>query len=324
MGALVISLDFELFCGIRDHRTIDEYRLNLEGVELAVNQILKLFEKYEIAATWGTVGLLMCADKEEALNFVPSQKPSYKISNLSPYKYLNEQTLETRYHFAPQLVSKIVSTPNQELASHTFSHYYCLEDGQKTQDFQDDLKSATKVAKVKFNNELKSLIFPRNQFNKEYLKEISREGFISYRGNEDNFLNRPTKGSGIKTLQRALRLLDSYINITGSNSYNIQNQGHKLVDLKASRFLRPYSNKLKVIEFLKIRRIKKSMLKAAKKNEVFHLWWHPHNFGKNINENIHNLEEILKYYIWLKDKYAYESHSMYSLATSLKSEGTKL
>ena len=49
---------------------------------------------------------------------------------------------------------------------------------------------------------------------------------------------------------------------------------------------------------------------AAKNNRSYHLWWHPHNFGYFSEENMSYLEDILKHYSELKDKYGYESNSM--------------
>jgi len=31
---------------------------------------------------------------------------------------------------------------------------------------------------------------------------------------------------------------------------------------------------------------------AAENNCIYHLWWHPHNFGNNKNENLQNLERV--------------------------------
>ena len=51
MGQFVISLDFEKFWGIRDKRTIKDYKLNLENVDIIVLELLKLFEEEKIHAT---------------------------------------------------------------------------------------------------------------------------------------------------------------------------------------------------------------------------------------------------------------------------------
>jgi hypothetical protein len=35
------------------------------------------------------------------------------------------------------------------------------------------------------------------------------------------------------------------------------------------------------------------MKRAANANEVYHLWWHPHNFGHYPEESLKALEQIL-------------------------------
>jgi hypothetical protein len=67
-------------------------------------------------------------------------------------------------------------------------------------------------------------------------------------------------------------------------------------------------------ESLKMRRLKNSMLRAARERSLFHLWWHPHNFGKNIEENMCQLESILIYYSELKTKYGMLSRTMNEVA----------
>ena len=57
-GALVISLDFELHWGVRDKCAPDgPYRENLLGARKAIPRILDLFEEFDVAATWATVGI---------------------------------------------------------------------------------------------------------------------------------------------------------------------------------------------------------------------------------------------------------------------------
>lgn len=63
------------------------------------------------------------------------------------------------------------------------------------------------------------------------------------------------------------------------------------------------------------------MKHAAKHNKVFHLWWHPHNFGSNMDQNFKNLEKILTMYQALNKKYGFMSHSMESLVEKLEKDG---
>jgi hypothetical protein len=65
---------------------------------------------------------------------------------------------------------------------------------------------------------------------------------------------------------------------------------------------------------LRIARIKNSMTHAAKNNQVFHLWWHPHNFGINRKENLAALLELIAHYKKLHDEYGMESATMQEAA----------
>jgi hypothetical protein len=38
------------------------------------------------------------------------------------------------------------------------------------------------------------------------------------------------------------------------------------------------------------------MKRAARANEVYHLWWHPHNFGNYPEQSLKALEQILRGY----------------------------
>jgi hypothetical protein len=75
-------------------------------------------------------------------------------------------------------------------------------------------------------------------------------------------------------------------------------------------FLRPYLARLSLLEGLKVRRINKAMSDAAKHGKNFHLWWHPHNFGLNQENNLKNLKEILEHYQYLSTEYKMLSLTM--------------
>ena len=49
---------------------------------------------------------------------------------------------------------------------------------------------------------------------------------------------------------------------------------------------------------------------AAKNESGYHLWWHPHNFGKNVFYNMKNLETIIYHYKKLRDNYGLASMTM--------------
>ena len=320
-GKFVISLDFELMWGVRDKRTINDYGKNISGVHNVIPELLKTFSKYQISATFSTVGFLFFQNKEALINSLPAEKPNYSDSNLSPYhNYLNQvgaDAVNDPFHYAPSLINEIIKYPEHEIGTHTFSHYYCLEDGQSVQEFTEDIKSAIKTAN-KYNLETTSLVFPRNQFNETYLKACEKLGILCYRGNEYSWLYKAKNGEQESKLRRALRLLDAYINISGHNCYDKQFlKSNYPVNIPSSRFLRPYSKSLKFFENQRLNRILTGMTHAAKNNLMYHIWWHPHNFGVNQQENFLFLNKILEHYSKLQKTYNFQSITMSGLAKEL-------
>ena len=309
-GSLTISLDMELYWGMRDAQSLDSYRENLAHAHKVIPSILALFEKYQIHATWAIVGFLFFNNKEELLQNLPPRIPSYSNDLFNPYIYLKNNELEEKYHFAPEAISLIKSTAFQEIGTHTYSHYFALEKGQTNFEFKDDIDYAIK-AQAKLGLKCRSIVFPRNQYNDEHLSILSSLGIHYYRGNAQSWLYKPRNYKAETFGIRIIRLADAYFNLTGYNTFtNPQSNARGLKNIPASIFLRPYISFLKIFEPLRFRRIKNAMLHAAKNKENYHIWWHPHNFGKNTNENLLFLEKILKQYSIYKSQYGFESRSM--------------
>ncbi len=321
-GYFLISLDFELYWGVRDCKPLDSCRERMEKVREVVRRMIALFSEYEVKATFATVGMLMAESKDELLDFVPDNKPLYDATHLSPYNGYLGQMPETdmHLHFAPDLVEAIQKSPGLEIGSHTFSHYYCLADGQDAASFEDDLRSHLKLAE-KRGIKLKSLVFPRNQYNKAYLDICRKLGIEVFRGNESSWIYSARNDEQETPLRRAIRLTDAYLNISGHHTYKpgeMVEQG--LFNFPSSRFLRPARPINPVLEGLRLRRITRAMDYAAKHGEVFHLWWHPHNFSENTEANFAFLERILQHYQALHAKYDFESLNMGELAARLQPE----
>ena len=317
-GVFVISLDFELYWGMRDVISIEGYSANLDGTPNAVEEMLELFKKYDTHVTWATIGFLFCKDKKEVKKYSPTKLPNYKNDEINLYNYMEQNPIKPEYHFAPKSIDLITSYPNQEMATHTFSHYYCLEEGQDEASFYADLEACKKIAEVK-DIKLTSLVFPRNQYNESYLGVIEKAGITSYRGNERGWIYEAASEEEKKTpLKRALRIFDSYVNLSGFHTYKFEEIAkQRPFNIPASRFLRPYSAKLSFLDGLRLKRITNAMTYAAQNGELFHLWWHPHNFGVNTKENIAFLTKILKHYKLLEKQFGMKSLTMNEVGQSL-------
>ena len=62
----IISLDFELIWGMHTGDIVNNsYNKNIKGGREAITDLLNLFEKYGIRATWAVVGLMFAENVEE-------------------------------------------------------------------------------------------------------------------------------------------------------------------------------------------------------------------------------------------------------------------
>ena len=70
----------------------------------------------------------------------------------------NLDKIDKKLVYGNTLVELVQNTKNQEIGTHTFSHFYALEPLQNQEDFFADLEAAKNIAKSK-NIELKSFVF---------------------------------------------------------------------------------------------------------------------------------------------------------------------
>ncbi|MFF2484020.1 polysaccharide deacetylase family protein [Paenibacillus sp. NPDC058071] len=319
-GLFVISIDFELYWGVRDLYSLEEYRRRFGRERSLIPDTLALFARNGIHATWATVGLLFFESKGEMLASLPIDKPGYVDDGLSPYDHLassgiGDAEADDPDHFAPSLIRLIQETPYQSISTHTFSHYYCQEEGQTEEQFQADLEAAAAIAD-KRGLRLESIVFPRNQMNERYLQVLRRLNIGVYRGNPSHWLYRRGYSTGDPPLRRALRLADTYFNLSGYHCYPLQSYGEtEPINIPASQFLRSYSTALKHLEPLRIKRIKDAMTYAAKRGQVYHLWWHPYNLAEGGSANMAVLEQIVEHFGKLRDRYGMRSANMEEAAS---------
>ena len=218
----MISLDFELYWGVRHQPSVRRYLPNLVGARTVIPVLLDLFSEYGIHATWATVGFLFCDQTSTLLKFAPSHhRPEYVNRILSPYYDLPpEGAAETSdsVFFAPSLIRLIANTAHQEVATHSFSHYYCLEKGQDIEAFRQDLLAA-RAAAYALGVELRSMVFPKNQCRDEFLRICTEAGILAYRGNPPSWLYRAAADDEQGYVKRLGRLLDTYLPLGSRNCY---------------------------------------------------------------------------------------------------------
>lgn len=302
-GAFVISLDFELAWGMREK---EHYRANILGGRKALPRILNLLEEFNVKATIAAVGLLFYRTKVEVLAALPQGPVEYLDSRHNWYPdYLMSKVGADEgsdpCHFAGSLIAQI--PPGHEVATHTFSHYYALEPKVDADAFRREMARMTYA---------ESIVWPGHQYDDAHLSMCRDLGIKSFRGNERHWIYRALNTEAYNSrMRRLLRLIDSYLSVTGHNTHSWEelDDPSGLVNIPSSRFLRPYSPRVAVLDALRLRRITKAMTYAARENRIFHLWWHPHNFGLHTDENLAFLRRILDHYRSLEE-YSFTSMTM--------------
>lgn len=89
-GIFCISIDFELLWGRKDMPNLEYFKNRISGERKAIDKLLSLFEKYNIPATWATVGKIY-------------EKGSPNYSGLD-------------------IIKKIGKVKDQEIGSHSYTH----------------------------------------------------------------------------------------------------------------------------------------------------------------------------------------------------------
>ena len=208
-----------------------------------VGELARTFAERGIHATWATVGMLFASSRTELEPYLPAVRPAYDRPGLDPYEeHVGEDESSDPLHLAGSLVRLVAGTPHQEIGSHTFSHYYCLEPGQTEEALRADLASAQSIADVS-GLKLKSIVLPRNQWNPAYNRALLDCGFTCYRGPQRSWSHRPRLDGSSSHLQRLVRLAGTYAGprLPPSTAWSDVTGPDGLCNVPASAFLRPYT-----------------------------------------------------------------------------------
>jgi peptidoglycan/xylan/chitin deacetylase (PgdA/CDA1 family) len=323
VGTFVVSLDFELHWGVCDIRTVAEDRARLLGGRQAVPRILSLFEEFGIHATWAIVGLLLVDGRRELLARLPPRRmrPEAPGPACDPAVDVGESERDDPFHFAPSLVRRIAATPGQEIGTHTFTHYHCLEADASPSDLRADLAAAVAVTHDKLQLTPRSLVFPRNQVSRPYVEVAGEMGVMAYRGNPRTWAYRECASAGERLVRRAVRLADAYLPLVHRGRGREAPAAAVPVDVTASRFLRPRSRVLRRLEPLRERRLAQELERAARTDELYHLWWHPEDFGRDLLGNLALLRRLLRRFARLRDAFGMESLGMAEAAARRAASG---
>lgn len=279
-GHFVISLDTELAWGRLTEENLADFIPLFKKTREVIEQLVGLFEKYNHPVTWAIVGRLI-------------ESPCTRVDG-----YCNCHDDETVLDLlnAPEILDIIVkSSIDHEVACHSFEHIIFGDENCTEADADRDLSCARQVLQS-HGIESTSFVFPRNKIG--HLHLLEQHGFKAYRGEDITwFMNMPN------LLQRFFRQLDLILAIRpevsmpyAASDNLLDIPGHMMFRIRhkgPGRHLPPS---------LLAKRAIKGLQEAASSKKVFHLWFHPFNFGYKTSEHLRALEQVLKHAAGLRER----------------------
>ncbi len=297
-GVFTISIDFEYEVGYADE-TLSEERKQLVREEAEVSRkILRLFERYNISATWAIVEHLLETDCQPA--------DDGRVHGNFPERIFSDNDIDWFAHHPPVgdttdpywfdsagLIRELQqSSVHQEIGSHSYAHILYGAPGIKPEAIAADIAGIKRIHDQN-NLPLSSFIFPRNL--EGYHQELKDIGITCYRGLSTFWY---MKFPGL--FGRLARLLDYVIPLARTIKPSRHESG--LINIPDSLLFLGRNGLRKLITpGMMKRKIRAGIKQAVKRKEIFHLWFHPSNFSYETDTQLEILEDTLKYVSKLRD-----------------------
>lgn len=303
-GQFVISLDTELAWGRINDPELPAFLSVIDQTRAATDEILRLFDKYDIPATWATVGR-MFMESEHELDTV--EDLSYFYDGLNNQKIYENDRLNSDSNslvYGWDIVQKISNAKTKhEIASHSFNH---IDFGKTTSKevAETDIKDAMEMTRRKLGIEMESWVYPKNSIG--YKNSLFEQGIKYYRG-EDKFWYGNFPGP----IKKLLYQFDTFLGWSPSTVVPLL-EANGLVNIPGSSIFRvthlgikknvPYSSI--------IRKAIKGLKKARNQKEIYHLWFHPFNFGHELEAHCKAFERVLQKAADMREKGEIEISTM--------------
>lgn len=316
-AVFMISIDTEMAWGFmhyRDRPSPYVYR-NERGL---ISDLLGLFEKHAIKATWAVVGHLFLdrCHPEGGVKHPELVRPGYSWLNgqdwldPAPCNATTGTADQTQVHpmwYGRDIVEMIMSCKvPQEIGSHTFSHVRCADPGLNAQAFDSDLTECRRVADGVVPP-MRSFVYPRHE--KGHLDVVVRHGFTSYR-------DLPSR-SGLGQVRSQLKLLGILPHRQRLAIYP-QWESEGIWNFPSTYFFDTGAGRIgKLPASIGAIAVSSRVREAVQAKGLFHLWFHTHNLTEKPQKSLKIMDRLLKNVSTLRRKGLIENLTMGELSARL-------
>jgi peptidoglycan/xylan/chitin deacetylase (PgdA/CDA1 family) len=283
--------------------------------EVVIDALLSLFEKYQIPATWATVGHLFLdrCSSVDGVKHPDMPRPTHSWFKqdwyiLDPASNIEQDPI----WYGRDVVEKIkAAEPRQDIGCHSFSHTIFGDNGCSEKVAEAEIAKCVGLAQ-EMGIELKSFVFPRSQEGHHHL--LSKFGFSCYRASRPGWFNL-LEGQA----KRVAKLLNDLLVIPPSCAV-VEEKIHGLWNISASAYYRPTYGSAKIIPVAsRVRQSVRGIAKAISSKGVFHLCLHPCDLAFETESLIGGLDRILRCAYQAKKDGSLDLFSMAQFAEYLES-----
>ncbi|EGF25108.1 polysaccharide deacetylase [Rhodopirellula baltica WH47] len=305
-GTFVFSLDFELAWGTRGRPSAIAVQPDLDGTRVAIDGLLQLLAKYEISATWASVGGMFLGG-ETRHRWIATEE----------FKDIPEGDFKSQPRwYAEDILEQIVrTTPAQEIGLHTLTHMFVQDTMASRDQFDWELSCQIEQLAEMGLPVPRSFIFPKHYM--AHFDLLAKHGIACFRGPENGWFEH-LPGTVAPAIGRLF-----WGKLRGCPVVRSPQLTHTgLWMIPSSQYYPPFRSVGKYLSVAdRVAKAKKGLRLASKNKGVFHLWTHPFNLGSRTDELLSGLDSIFEYAAGLRDHGHLDNRTMGQLAEDLSKFG---
>lgn len=278
MGSVVLSLDAEIGWGFHHtSRPAGFFRNTRENW----TYLRKLFDSYDVPATWATVGHLFLDSCEDRHRNHPAGERCCTES-------VGDLPAEEIW-FAPDLIDEIAGAEaDHEIAGHGFTHVHFEHEASSPEMAREEIERCAGAATDR-GYDLSSFVFPVNVV--AHRGMLADNGFDCYRG------VNPIESESLP-VRKGRKVASSIAGRPAPPIVEPAIDDHGLVDVPASLYLFNFEGAYRRLVSLTgedpiVRQAKAGIDRVAGSDGVFHMWLHPHNL--RLPAHYERLRTIVEY-----------------------------